>query len=554
MKRGEQGYTLISIMSVVMIFTVMISALLVLSVQEARYTSTMVNQSQALMDCRSGVQAVYRQMQQMWTAQVPPNGFSSVSAAKTALTSLASQMQQWCNQKFSGTPLAATVELGQNNFDSVTDSGSSGGNNVGNLYQTYQVTVTANEHGAKRTMVDTFTISGALETLNYALYTPGDLFITGGPEIDGMMAVGGSVYFDNMPWQGFVTNSSHTSTVTVGNQPVFFYREPSGYEPKVPPVFGAGSVLRYAGSVYTFTRFKDQGSDPTINETWLYGSTKDVVDKQALSANQLGQVAIGSVQTGPYQATLPDDYVSQIIESNDQKLLNLAKQIGNINYGYLHKGDPLPSSGGWVHYPPGQGPYEVRGNVVINGVMYFDGDLQIDSGATLNLTQPLFVNGDLTVNGVLNSTATIYVSGNTTITNVPPDVKGKEPSRLELYSLGNIELTLVASKSGDIATAPTTFHAFLATDKNMFLEGMESFYHIIGGVAAREIMLNATVGAKHTYSAYQQHNVMTSQNKNDTSRRLWITYDSSYVTNPLTGTPTLGDLKLQAMPQPTLIH
>jgi hypothetical protein len=333
-----------------------------------------------------------------------------------------------------------------------------------------------------------------------------------------------------------------------------FYRGISNLEPSVLPNFGAGSVLHFGKSIYKFTTFKDQGNDPTVNGTWKFGSGTDVADPQPVSASNLGQVATGSLSTDKFQPSLPDDYVADIIDANDKKLEDIAKKIDHTTYGDLHKGDPLPSSGGWVHYPPGHGAYEVTGNMTINGVMYFDGDLQIDAGATLNLSQPLFVDGDLIVNGVLNSTAAIYVKGSTTITNVPPDVPGQDPSRLELYCLHDIELTLLATNADGIATAPTTFHAFLASNTNIFLEGMESFYHIIGGVAGQNIVLNATVGAKQTYTTFNGHLLMQSLDKSDQSRRLWITYDSSYVTNPLTGTPTLGDLKLQAMPQPTLVH
>ncbi len=551
MLRDERGSTLITVLAAVVILTVMMTGLLGVSNRSISETVQYDNGTKALTNARSGILAVYNQMQAQWKVDSPTGGFGDATSARNALKALATQVGSspiWNDAPFS-------VQVASTQPQQTSSS-----NNVSSLSENYIVDVTSTEGQVAKHLQATFNISGIIDALNYALYTPGNLFICGAPVIDGKVSAGGSIYFDSTSWEGTVKGKGDSSSyLTYEGQNLEFNREPPGAELDVLPAFGVGSTIASQMGLYSFSSFSDQNGNG--NGTYQFGNASSVKDGKVISTQLADQNSLNHFVTGSPIITapnivLPSDYVSGIITGNQSttdpnSILSEAKANGQ--YGTSQNpwsNASIPQSGGYLELGgPGQTLELSRATFNVGGATYINGDLTIDSNAILNLTQPMFVAGNLTVNGILNSSAAIFVHGSTTITNVPVDVQGKDPSRLELYSLGNIELTLLNNGSNGAATKATTFNAFFASDQSIYLEGMDSYYHINGGISGRNLILNSTVGSVQRLTG----NHLKTDDRTNTDPRLVITYDPSYVIRPLVGTPTVHNLTLQPLPQPIYV-
>lgn len=541
MREKDRGSTLLPVLGSVLILTVMMSALMSVSARDLMDLNQSKNGTNNLLNMRGALQAAYKQLQTSWQTMTPTGHIVDVATAKTDLTNVSDDVQGWCNRAFVGSSMTATISPTTNNFKDVDNTSSQ----QYNLYQNYLITIHGQAGKVSQTLTDTVTISGVVDVLNYALYAPGNIMMTGAPEVDGRIAAGNSIFFDPTPWEGNLGSGHATSYVSYEDRPIHFYSLPSGYEPNALPLIGGNAGIAAGNGIYSFTQFTDQ-STPTAPSD-AYGDGGRVKDKSIIAPSQLNQYVNGTMIATTTVPNLASDYVSNIVSNADATIQADASKINKEGYGQFKKDDGgFPPEGGDFKYPPGQNPYHLISSDDVSGPIYFDGNLVIDSGATLTLSQPLFVTGSLTINGVLNSSATVYVKGKTTITNVPPDTSNTQPSRLELFCDDDIVLTLLSEGDVGPAKAVTTFHAFLASNSNVYLEGMDSFYKIIGGVCGKNLILNATLGANQA----QWIPYIKTANASDNTRRLWVAYDNSYVANPLTGTPTVDDLKVQALPLP----
>lgn len=151
-----------------------------------------------------------------------------------------------------------------------------------------------------------------------------------------------------------------------------------------------------------------------------------------------------------------------------------------------------------------------KGNAVLNNTnttfmngLYVDGNLSIGNNSTsydvnqyskVTLDGPIFVNGDLTIQGAdLSSNALIYVNGEATIEY--SRINGKTLNQNKIGSLiilskGNIKISNNSVNSNN----PSYIKGFFFSEKDFEMYGVGSNMKIDGGISARRIVLNAIRG------------------------------------------------------------
>ncbi|WP_404337423.1 hypothetical protein [Planococcus rifietoensis] len=142
-------------------------------------------------------------------------------------------------------------------------------------------------------------------------------------------------------------------------------------------------------------------------------------------------------------------------------------------------------------------------NTTFKNGFYVEGNLSIGNNSTsydssqyskVTLDGPIFVNGDLTIQGAdLSSNALIYVNGEATIEysriNGKPLPQNKIGS-LIILSKGNIKISNNSVNSND----PSYIKGFFFSEKDFEMYGVGSNMKIDGGISARRIVLNAIRG------------------------------------------------------------
>lgn len=145
----------------------------------------------------------------------------------------------------------------------------------------------------------------------------------------------------------------------------------------------------------------------------------------------------------------------------------------------------------------------VNTNTTFKNGLYVEGNLFIGNNSTsydssqyskVTLDGPIFVNGDLTIQGAdLSSNALIYVNGEATIEysriNGKPLPQNKIGS-LIILSKGNIKISNNSVNSND----PSYIKGFFFSEKDFEMYGVGSNMKIDGGISARRIVLNAIRG------------------------------------------------------------
>lgn len=145
----------------------------------------------------------------------------------------------------------------------------------------------------------------------------------------------------------------------------------------------------------------------------------------------------------------------------------------------------------------------VNTNTIFKNGLYVEGNLSIGNNSTsydssqysnVTLDGPIFVNGDLTIQGAdLSSNALIYVNGEATIEyskiNGKPLAQNKIGS-LIILSKGNIKISNNSVNSND----PSYIKGFFFSEKDFEMYGVGSNMKIDGGISARRIVLNAIRG------------------------------------------------------------
>jgi hypothetical protein len=165
---------------------------------------------------------------------------------------------------------------------------------------------------------------------------------------------------------------------------------------------------------------------------------------------------------------------------------------GNNTFGQFSTADHLTISSSTRSF----------GETTIETGMYVGGNLTIGNGNgsydpslydKIRLSGPIFVNGDLTIKGAdAEFNTLIYVNGEVTIENTRInglDVDGKEGS---LIIFANKEIKIRNNSVNQ--DSPSTIRGYFYTDDTLEMFGVGSNIRIEGGISARRIVLNAIRG------------------------------------------------------------
>lgn len=592
MKDDENGSTLLLVISAVLIATILATALLSISVRSTTQTSASFATSTALMNARSGLQALYREMYANWAKLAPTGPYNTVQSEQSSLlhatNQLLSNTQQWISTQTTGAPFTLTVVL-----DPRSASYPAGTTAPIPMRAFFDVTVTGESGKVTKTLTDTFSVSNMLPSFQYPVYATQYLFLTGAPEIDGSAYVEDKAYMDINPFSPFTATNQQT-TGTSGSKPgrgnhkggywppgqngnpspghnkhgrspaqgsapnaltsylqfagqsFIWTPEPANDVPLVPPSIRAGTIQSQAiSTLNSFTMWNDQvvnrqpyPYDPTLD----YGDATAVYDASPIQASTLPNFLSGT-QSAPPSGSVPltPSFVTSIVARANNTVLQEAQQVNN----QPGRGQQnwLPPAGGYV---TAQNGLVVPANQpVVTGPLYIDGDLTVPADATLNATQPLFIHGNLIVEGAINASTPVYVSGDALILNQSSAAAG---SRLALFAAGDIYCYALNPNGQFPATSAVTLNAYFASGRNVYVDGMYANLKLIGGVVGTTVILNSTVGQTlqvvKTNTTWGPMPVLQATDPTDTSRRIVVTSDPSYLSNPLPGLPTLSDLGL----------
>ncbi|NGQ94327.1 hypothetical protein G3578_03945 [Brevibacillus sp. SYP-B805] len=131
----------------------------------------------------------------------------------------------------------------------------------------------------------------------------------------------------------------------------------------------------------------------------------------------------------------------------------------------------------------------LRGTVDVGDghMIYIDGNAVFED---LTCNEPIYINGDLRVQGSFNMNATVYVKGNVQFTEEETNNE-ENPGTLVILAGGKVELFNLSMRNSQ-----KTISSFVYTEApdGITLYGVASNYRLYGGIHAKKIELNAVRG------------------------------------------------------------
>ncbi len=557
--KSDNGATLISILFAIVLLSLMLVALTVSIFASSKDVQITGNTFQALSNARSGIGEAYQELTTTFASMGTTfQGISTQAQLQTAAESLLAKYTANLSTANSTTVTFGSVSLNVSpGSDTILSSSTP-------VSIAFGVTVTGLDHASETKLQDTFTISGVIPSLNYVIFTPGNLIINGAPSVTGDLVSGGGTYVDNTPFFGTVGmfNSSDLHYLNSDFQlyPISFLPELPGLEPIATPSFSNSTL--YTSAAYAYQFYYDQlHNDKShynrfidgLSWTNHFGTAQDIVSPMPLQSQSDISTYLGtSVNVQPISSSIqaflkdPSYTVSQYVSNG----FSTVSHLPNVNI--IHK----VSSRKWAH----RKSVTYEGTTEITNPTIYSGNLTIiDPNGMVTFDQPIYVAGNLLIEGPVNAKGAIFVKGDVFIENASQSANNNMANntnyRMEVYADGPITVqTLQSSDWGNRNYAPNqplVLNAYLASASTMYLGGMSTYLQIHGGIMAQNVILNSTLGASQYISGYD--NYLHSANLQDKSPRLSLIYDASYVDQPVAGTPIVQNLVVQPLSQPTLV-
>ncbi|MCL6600100.1 MAG: hypothetical protein K6T81_15385 [Alicyclobacillus macrosporangiidus] len=551
--RRESGSTLVTVLAAVTMLTVLLTSLLAVSAQAMMATRRSLDSAQALADARSALLATYNEMVYDWSSRNPWDFHNPQDAADTL-----SDFYRWLTSTaiptlFRGQPVQVTIAMPEDASNRNLDPPGYGNGPSGYQFQNFIVQAVATRGNVTERLQTVVTISNALPAAGYAAYADQNLFFLGGPEVQGPLAAGSGVYFSSAAWAATgILNNGNGPALTFAGQRLAMVAEPPGYEPNVLPQWDASTTCS-ATHLYTFSRFHGQTS-PT-DTTWFHTDGNDMADKQEVPTSSLSSLVTGSRVMTQAASSQPSDAVSKVLNTYQDAIRSQALTVAHKEF-HISSGDPLPPNGGDVKYG-GNDSYEVRGDVTVNGPLYFEGNLSVPAGSVLHLNGPLYVTGHLTVAGTIDTSAAMYVGGWTVIEPGDNGVGATLARPWVLYCGDDLTLSPPPGMSGTAQAESVALYGSLNTAGTLFLNGSAGNYRVYGNVFGEHVVLDAVCGQSQTVAGGVAH----STDPGDLSRRLAVILHPVVIQHPPAWSPGYGDvtgadagsvvdLTVQPMPQP----
>jgi hypothetical protein len=516
---NQRGSVFLMVLAVLMLASFLMMSLFTLTIQSVIQRKTVQSPAQALRNAESAINI----------AQVKiSNAISPVQAAiknnpnmpaSTVLQQLITALSPLNNQKQSVNNL----------FDYTISFQFPQDVTAGNLQIPISIVATGYDGSVAKQLQQNMVISSVVQSLAYAVYAPDTIFMSGGVYINGSIATSSksssnSIYVSDYPWLGTLLSDDNFIPQSQGKQNAVF--NPVTCNGLEKPGFSNSSTIT-TGNIYKYSTYDDMSRE---SPTYYFGQAAHVSDEQVVNSNQLNTIFSGVPLIASQAPSFDSSYVQTIVDS----------QFNNMN--------SIPNL---TTKKPGQLNGDLSAGKTINTPLHVTGDVSIRSNQTLNVNGPVYIDGDLDVQGNLNVNGVIYVKGNVSIHNVPQQQNGDDPPRLQIWADGSVVVNVVVSASGgkqtQIPTQPIKWRAFLASAQPMLLGGIFGYYQLTGGVTAPTIILNASYGTNLSYDGTNVYNV-----NQDMTPRLTITSDPTLVTQPMQGTPTMSDLHLDLVGNPVL--
>lgn len=553
-RNSDNGATLISILFAIVLLSLMLVALTVSIFASGKDVQSTGNTFQALSNARSGIGEAYQELTTTFASMGTTfQGISTQAQLQTAAESLLAKYSE----------NISTANSTSVTFGSVTLNVSPGSGTVLSsstpVSIAFGVTVTGFDQASEAKLQDTFTISGVIPSLDYVVFTPGNLIINGAPSVTGDLVSGGGTYVDNTPFFGtigmFLSSDLQYLDSDFHLSPISFLPELPGIEPSATPKFSNSTLYTFA--TYAYQSYLDQSSYnhslyglPWTNQ---FGTASDIVLPTLLqSQNALSTYLGSSVNVKSISSSI------QSFLKNPSYTVNQYVSNGYSTVSHLPNVNIIQNSGGSRWAQSKNVTYE--GTTEITDPTVYSGNLTIlDPNGLVTFDQPIYVAGNLLIEGPVNAKGAIFVKGDVFIENASQssnsNMENNTNYRMEVYADGPITIqTLQTSNLGNLSYAPNqplVLNAYLATASTMYLGGMSTYLQIHGGVMAQNVILNSTLGANQYVSGYD--NYLHSANLQDTSPRLSLIYDASYADQPVVGTPTVQNLVVQPLSQPSLM-
>ncbi|MCL6593017.1 MAG: hypothetical protein K6T31_03500, partial [Alicyclobacillus sp.] len=245
----DRGAALLSVMALIFILTVALTALLGLAWQGMQATRRWLDGQQALADARSGLEATYAEMRAQWALY---SSWPLSPQAQSAMLALG--MWIWSSSAFNGSNVSVGITLGNGNLPSGSQQSSTP---AGYQYQLFQYTATASRGSVSKVLQTTIPLSNAFAATGFAVAAGNNLFLAGAPEVQGNLTANKLYVTDN----GWYVNPNGSGPVGKGvvpaaylGQTLYFAPEPAGSEPASKPLLDADARV-YANGVYGFNQF-----------------------------------------------------------------------------------------------------------------------------------------------------------------------------------------------------------------------------------------------------------------------------------------------------------
>ncbi|KUO96738.1 type IV pilus modification PilV family protein [Ferroacidibacillus organovorans] len=481
----QEGSTFLTVLIAIVMLTLLLTSFFGLTIQQIMYSHQLKNNEQALSNARSGYVAAYHELHALWSTATAKNFSLSFDVARTTLLSVEASWIAWANtlnttQHF----FHLTITYGPSSFTS---------NSSSLVFDQMELQSTGFSGNLSSTLKGAVLFSGMLPMSSDAIYTTGDLHISGGLKIVGNVAVGGSLIL-------------HQSD---------------------------SSDFPYLSAPYTLAVARDIG---------LWGKSGIL----PIAPSNISSYFSGVSHVGVFSSTLQPSF-SAILK---QGAFEIQKQKNAL---YLGRPRELsPNMRGFVHVTKSGVTTHAR-NFIVKNPLFIQGNFIIKRGTTLTLLQPMYVSGNLTVYGKIYGDSAIFVNGRSEFFNLSQSEGDQgDGMRFELFSYGPITLSQGRQK-GNEQYSPTRMNAYLESASKVSLSNMTGGFYLSGGIEAQSVSIDASVVNHPKIHPGDGDLQFNSTRATDLTKNVTIAFDNRFFTNPVTGNPTFPDLVLQPMAQPALL-
>lgn len=574
MKKDEQGYALVMVLFLILILTILGTAVMGAAINGAQQTETRESDVQGLHLAEKSLEGALASI----TAELSGKVNTDQKALDTAIQTY---LQSIKPEDFLVSTELEAADGKITDISYIRDESSS-------QYAQYVLTIKAEAkvNGVVRKLEQEVIIDTFPDFLKYALGTEGNLILNGAPSITGNLYAGDQFWVSDTA--NYIYNSPRTARsqfpklegeAHIQSLSNLLYSENESAYQKVDAsgdaVQIADRIQRVLGIRMDKVKIKNQREFVAIN---VRDSFVDKVmeaiggglgREQVESSLQGGTLGTHLSERYPsiFTTLVPEQLVKPIpppepFDDSDEEKERYAREMEE----YELKMDAYQKSIEQLTQPKNSMVY--NGNLELDGLersgivypedkkkddipvwLIVDGDLKIDSlgTAAIPVRANILVTGNVLIRGEANFDATIFSLG----------LKGSEPETgystvLQDASIGGLngkELVMISqgailiNRVEAFQSTPTKLRAFFYTDEDAELYGVGSTVSIYGGFFAKETLtINAVVGGVTSGESQLNFNPLDNQSK----PRFQVEYNPDIFENQKIGLPRVNQINVHS--------